>query len=114
MRASLVVIIHIRQQHVTEMPLAEHNNVVKALPSDRTDQSFSISVLPWGPWRRRSIANTHLDRARRLLALHRDMEARSHDVCLRRHGHARPGADGLGSGPHQRKAATSASERQRI
>ncbi len=27
MRASLVVIIHIRQQHVTEMPLAEHNNV---------------------------------------------------------------------------------------
>ena len=40
--------------------------------------------------------------------------ARSHDVCLRRHGHARPGADGLGSGPHQRKAATSASERQRI
>ena len=41
------------------MPLAEHNNVVKALPSDRADKSFSNSVLPWGTWRRRSIANTY-------------------------------------------------------
>ena len=40
------------------MPLTEHNNVVKALPSDRADKSFSTSVLPWGTWRRRSIANT--------------------------------------------------------
>ena len=39
------------------MPLAEHNNVVKALPSDRADKSFSISVLPWGARWRRSIAN---------------------------------------------------------
>ena len=30
------------------MPLAEHNNMVKALPSDRTDKAFSIAVLPWG------------------------------------------------------------------
>ena len=44
---------------MTKMPLAEHNNVVKALPSDRTDQSFSIAVLPWGTRRRRSIANAH-------------------------------------------------------
>jgi hypothetical protein len=42
---------------MTKMPLAEHNNVVKAFPSDRTDQPFSISVLPWGARRRRSIAN---------------------------------------------------------
>ena len=33
--------------------------LVKALPSDRTDQSFSIAVLPWGTRRRRSIANAH-------------------------------------------------------
>src|SRR5882757_2600618 len=44
---------------MTEMPLAEHNNVVEALPSDRTDESLSKSVLPWGTWRRRSIANAH-------------------------------------------------------
>jgi hypothetical protein len=28
------------------MPLAEHNNMVKAHPSDRTDESLSKSVLP--------------------------------------------------------------------
>src|SRR5260370_6846834 len=45
------------KQYVTEMPLAEHNNMVKALPSHRTDESLSKSVLPWGTCRRRSIAN---------------------------------------------------------
>jgi hypothetical protein len=48
MRTDLVVVFHVRQQCVTEMPLAEHNNMVKALPSDRTDESLSKSVLPWG------------------------------------------------------------------
>jgi hypothetical protein len=38
MRPYLVVIVHVRQQHVTEVALTEHNNVVKAFPSDRTDQ----------------------------------------------------------------------------
>jgi hypothetical protein len=33
---------------MTEVSLAEHNNVVKALLSDRTDQPFGISILPWG------------------------------------------------------------------
>ena len=42
------VIIHVRQQDVTEVSLAEHNNVVKAFPADRTDQPFSISILPKG------------------------------------------------------------------
>jgi hypothetical protein len=28
---------------MTKMPLAEHNNVVKAFPSDRTDQSVARS-----------------------------------------------------------------------
>ena len=59
MRTDLVVVFHVRQQYVTEMPLAEHNNMVKALASDRTDESLSKSVLPWGTWRRRSIANAH-------------------------------------------------------
>ncbi len=58
-RARLITVIHIRLQHMTKMLLAEHNNVLKALPSDRTDQSFSISVLPWRAQRRRSIANAH-------------------------------------------------------
>src|ERR1700680_1068696 len=33
--------IYIRLEHMTKMPLAEHNNGVKAFPSDRTDQSLS-------------------------------------------------------------------------
>ena len=28
------------------MPFAEHNNVVKTIPSDRTDESLRIPVLP--------------------------------------------------------------------
>jgi len=47
----ILLVFHVRQQYVTEMPLAEHNNMVKALPSDRTDESLSKSVLPWGTWR---------------------------------------------------------------
>ena len=55
-----------------------------------------------------------VDRARRLLALHRDLEAWSHDVRLRRHGHARSGTRSFRPRPHHRHAATAASERQRI
>src|ERR1700693_3890926 len=59
MRAYLIIIFQVRQQHMSEVPLSEHNNVVKAFPSDRTDQPFGISVLPRGARRRRSIANAH-------------------------------------------------------
>ena len=59
MRPYLVVIIHVRQQYVTEVSLAEHNNVVKAFPADRTDQPFGISVLPRGARRCWSVANAH-------------------------------------------------------
>src|SRR5713101_4188736 len=59
MRADLIIIIQIRQQHMSEVPLSEHNNVVKAFPSDRTDQPFGISILPRGAWRRWSVANAH-------------------------------------------------------
>jgi hypothetical protein len=31
-----------------EVALAEYNDVVKAFPSDRTDQPFGICVLPPG------------------------------------------------------------------
>jgi hypothetical protein len=39
--------------------LAEYNDVVKAFPADRTDQPFSISILPGGARRRRSIADSY-------------------------------------------------------
>src|SRR5713226_4089958 len=59
MRAYLIIIFQVRQQYVTEVPLSEHNNVVKAFPSDRTDQPFGVSILPRGAWRRWSVANAH-------------------------------------------------------
>src|SRR6266404_9401031 len=55
----LVVIIHVRQQYVTEVSLAKHNNVVKAFPADRTNQPFGICVLPRGTRRCWSVANAH-------------------------------------------------------
>ena len=58
MRTYLIVVFHVTEQQVTEVALAEHN-MVKAFPADRTDQPFSVSVLPWGARRRRSIANAH-------------------------------------------------------
>src|ERR1700676_3037450 len=57
MRAGTIVIFHVTEQQVTELALAEYNNVVKAFPADRTDQPFSISILPRGARRRRSIAD---------------------------------------------------------
>src|SRR5271155_3320549 len=59
MRAGPIVIFHVTEQYVTEVALAEYNNVVKAFPSDRTDQPFSISILPRGARGRRSIANAY-------------------------------------------------------
>ena len=38
MRAGPIIIFHVTEQQVTEVALAEHNNVVEAFPADRTDQ----------------------------------------------------------------------------
>ena len=44
---------------MAKMPLAQHDNVVKAFPSDRTDQPFGICVLPRGTWRCWPIADAY-------------------------------------------------------
>ena len=59
MRPGPTVIFHVTEQQVTEVALAEYNDVVKAFPADRTDQPFSISILPRGARRRRSIADSY-------------------------------------------------------
>jgi hypothetical protein len=40
------VILHVRQEHVAQVPLAEHDDMIKAFPSDRAYQPFSMSILP--------------------------------------------------------------------
>ena len=59
MSAGFVVVAQVRQQYVTQMAFAEYDDMIDAFPADRTDQAFSISVLPWGARRRRPIANAH-------------------------------------------------------
>ncbi|GAC1563113.1 MAG: hypothetical protein NVS2B5_28370 [Beijerinckiaceae bacterium] len=44
---------------MAQMPLAKHDDVVKAFASDRTDQPFSMSILPWRLRRRWPITNAH-------------------------------------------------------
>src|SRR6478672_7316218 len=44
---------------MAEMSFAEHNNMVKTIPSDRADEPLRVSVLPGRPWRDRPIPYTH-------------------------------------------------------
>jgi hypothetical protein len=48
---------------MAKMPLAEHDNVVKAFPPDRTDPPFTISVLPRRSRRGWPIPNAHRPKA---------------------------------------------------
>ena len=41
------------------MSLAEDDDMIKAFPSDRADQPFSMSILPWRSWRGWSVTNAH-------------------------------------------------------
>src|SRR5262249_49304299 len=44
---------------MTQVLFAEHDNVVEAIPPDRSDHPLRISVLPWRPRRDRAVANAH-------------------------------------------------------
>ena len=59
MRAGAVVIVHVREQQVAQMSLAEHHDMIKTFPPDRTDQPFSMPILPWRSRRRWSVTNAH-------------------------------------------------------
>ncbi len=41
------------------MPLAEDNDMVKAIPSNRTDEPLRMPVLPWRSWCDRPVPNAH-------------------------------------------------------
>ena len=55
---------------MTQMMLATHDQVIKAFASDRADQSFGVTVLPWRSRRCRSVANAYRANApRKCLAI---------------------------------------------
>ena len=41
-----IVIRDVRWNYATQVNLAEHDEMVEALPPDRADQPFDVSVLP--------------------------------------------------------------------
>jgi hypothetical protein len=44
---------------MAQVPLAEHDDMIKTFPSDRADQPFSMSILPWRSRRGRPVTNAH-------------------------------------------------------
>src|ERR1700722_12677728 len=62
-RASRVIVGRVRSQQMAKMPLAEHDNVVKTLPPDRTDRPLTIPILPWRSRRGWPIPNAHRPKA---------------------------------------------------
>jgi hypothetical protein len=67
-----VVIRDVSPNDSTKVSLPEHNDVVETLPSDRADQPFDISILPWGSRRRRPVTDAHA------------FEASGHDLTIDR------------------------------
>jgi hypothetical protein len=46
MRAGLVVVFLIGREQMIKVPLAKHDHMVKAIPSDRSDEALRTPVLP--------------------------------------------------------------------
>src|SRR5215470_16882506 len=46
MGARLLVVLKIASQNPPQRPLVPHNDVIQALPPNRSDQSFHIWILP--------------------------------------------------------------------
>jgi hypothetical protein len=47
MRTRFVIVGAIFCQQMVQVTLAEHHDMVEALASDRSDQPFNMTILPW-------------------------------------------------------------------
>ena len=45
-RADAIVVVGVTAEHMTKVPLAEHDDVVKAFPAERSDQALRVAILP--------------------------------------------------------------------
>ena len=59
MRARLVVIFLVRFEQIAKVAVAKHEDMVKAFPSDRSDEPLRTSVLPGRSWCDRPISDAH-------------------------------------------------------
>ena len=46
MRARCIVVLHVARQYMTQVPLSENDDVVKAFLADRADQALRTAILP--------------------------------------------------------------------
>ena len=63
MRSQFVVIAGVGCKHPVRMGLAEDNDVIKAFPADRADQSLRMAILPRGARGRWVISAAHRHKA---------------------------------------------------
>src|SRR6266852_2285869 len=59
MRSDVVVITCVRLQNLTQMHLAQDNDVVHTFTPDRSDQPFGKAILPRRGWCSRSVPDAH-------------------------------------------------------
>src|SRR5215469_2898745 len=57
MRAHPIVVGGVIRQHMPEVPFPQYHDMVEALASDRANQPFDMTVLPWRTWSDRPVAN---------------------------------------------------------
>lgn len=70
MGSCAMVVGEVPGQRATEVPLAENDDVVEALASDRADETFRERILPRTVWRREDFINPHaLHAMAKLLAI---------------------------------------------
>ena len=50
MSARAVVVFHVRQQNVPQVPLPDDHDVVEAFPADRANQPLRTAILPRRSW----------------------------------------------------------------
>jgi len=95
-RARLMVIDEVAVQDAAQVPLAEDENVIQALASDRTDQALHERVLPGAVRRREDFVDPHaLHSVPKLLAV--DLVTVAQEIGRR--GVVREGVHDLLGGP---------------
>jgi len=47
MDAIVIVVLKVRSENPFQVPFVENDDAVEALPADRSDQTFTIRILPW-------------------------------------------------------------------
>src|SRR5208282_23457 len=54
-----VVIVHVRKEHMAQVPLAKDDDMVKTFRPDRANQPFRMAILPWRLGCSWPVANAH-------------------------------------------------------